>query len=93
MQCSSTVTALSADAGAVLFTTASIAGTAVGTPVSTSDGQYILVTTNPTLNTGLFTAFDISKPNEPAYSFEIAESRVSAIGAYWNPVQGYVILH
>ena len=71
-----------------MFTTAPISGKAVGTPVTTSDGQYILVTTNPTLKTGLFTVFDISDPSTPALSYDIAKSRVSAIGAYWNPVQG-----
>ena len=50
-----------------------------------------MVTTNPTLKTGLFTVFDISDPDIPALSYTIAKSRVSAIGAYWNPVQGYVM--
>jgi len=68
--------------------TASVAGTAVGTPVTTADGTQILLTTNPTLNTGLFTVIEISDTLTPALSYPINEGRVSAIGAYWNPVQG-----
>lgn len=83
--------ALSLTDGSEMFATSPISGKAVGTPVTTSDGQYIMVTTNPTLKTGLFTVFDISDPDIPALSYTIAKSRVSAIGAYWNPVQGYVM--
>jgi len=65
-----------------------MAGTAVGTPVTTADGQYILVTTNPTLSTGLFSVFNINSPGTAAFSFPTSVSRFGAIGAFWNPVQG-----
>jgi len=84
---SSTVIAVDPMNGSEILT-ASVAGTAVGTPVTTADGTQILLTTNPTLNTGLFTVINIADPSVPALSYPIDEGRVSAIGPYWNPVQG-----
>ena len=74
--------------GTEAFTTAAVEGLSSGTPVTSSDGKYILITSNPTLGTGLFTVFDSATPTAPALSYPLSDSRVSAIGAYWKPVQG-----
>ena len=83
----STVTTLT-PLGVRIFATGTMAGPAVGTPVTTKDGQYILVTTNPTLSTGLFSVFNIDSPGTAVLSFPTSASRFSAIGAFWDPVQG-----
>jgi len=85
----STLQALS-PTGATLFTTGALDGTSAGTPVTTSSGSHVLINTNPTLSTGLFAVFEKSAPGTTVLTFPTELSRFSAIGAYWNPVQGCV---
>lgn len=77
--------------GAQIIATGAVEGDCVGTPVTTKDGKYILITYNVGGATGYFSVFDTTSPTEPVYTYTMSNGTepFGAIGYYWGPGEGY----
>jgi len=81
-----TVTALDAATGASIFEV-TVDGSIQGTPVTTSDGRFILLNVNTDSN-GSFYLLDINDTEEPVFQYTNSR-QFGEIGYIWNPPQGY----
>jgi hypothetical protein len=88
----SRVICLSTD-GELLFESVPLDGIPAGTPVTTSDGQYVLLTHNVNQSKGIFTVLNtqaVSNGQIPIlYEYVNETSPFSPIGYYHNPAYGY----
>lgn len=79
--------------GELLFESTPLVGVQAGTPQTTSDGRYILLTHNVNQEVGHFSVLDTSAASGTAidvvYTYVNATSPFSPIGAYHQPAEGY----
>jgi hypothetical protein len=76
--------------GVEILTTGAVTGVAVGTPVTTEDGDYIITTYNNGAQ-GFFSIFEISQPSTPLFTYShptVVDEPFGAVGYYWSPIEG-----
>jgi hypothetical protein len=81
-------------AGELLFESVPLEGVPAGTPQTTADGMYIMLTHNIDQTTGIFSVLDVAGASTDgtlpvAYEYRNSSNPFSPLGVYHRPALGY----